>query len=334
MPNHRRRFSRRAILAGGAALALTATGGVRPARAQGDAYPNRAIRVVVPIGAGGGTDILARGVAAQMQRILGQPVVVENRAGASGTVGSDYVKRQAPDGYTLLVGTIGTHAVNQFLFRSLPYDPIADFVPISNFARYHNVILVPPESPFRTLQDLIAAAKGRPGALNYGITVNGSSGHLGFELFKSVAGLDIPGVVYQGNGPATADLIGGRLDVMMDVVVAQNANIEGGRLRPLAVGSLQRVPALPDVPAIAELGYPGFDAVGWAGLFAPTGTPRPIIERLHAAVREGLGTPELARIAGRGVGLDPQTPEQYAAFVRAEIDKWREVVRRAGIQAH
>ncbi len=319
-------------------LATGAAGGLhpRPAGAQaggGAAYPNRPIRVIVPIGAGGGTDIMARGVTAAMQPHLGQPLVVENRPGASGTVGTEAVSKAEPDGYTLLVGTIGTHAVNQYLFRSLPYDPLADFVAISDFARYNNVLVVPPSSPFRTLQDLVTAAKARPGQLNYGVTVNGSSGHLGFELLKSVAGLDIQGVLYNGTGPATADLIAGRLDVMMDVIVAQFANIEAGRLRALAVGSPRRNAALPDVPTIAELGYPGFEAVGWAGLFAPSGTPRPIIERLAGAVRAAMASPEVQRLAGRGVDLDPQTPDQFAAFVRAEAEKWGRVIRQAGIRA-
>jgi tripartite-type tricarboxylate transporter receptor subunit TctC len=276
---------------------------------------------------------MARGFAAAMQPHLGQPVVVENRPGASGTIGSEAAKRADPDGYTLLVGTIGTHAVNQFLFGSLPYDPVADFIPISNFARYNNVVLVPAASPFRTLQDLVAAAKARPGQLNYGVTVNGSSGHLGFELLKSVAGLEILGVLYNGNGPATADLIASRLDVMMDVIVAQIANIEAGRLRALAIGSPRRSAALPEVPTIAELGHPGFDAVGWAGLFAPAGTPRSVVDRLAAAVRAAADSPEVQRLAGRGVDLDPQSADQFAAFVRAETEKWGAVVRRAGLRA-
>jgi tripartite-type tricarboxylate transporter receptor subunit TctC len=296
-------------------------------------YPNRPVRLIVPIGAGGGTDIMGRAVAAAMQPVLGQPIVVENRPGASGTVGTEAAKNAEPDGYTLLVGTVGTHAVNQFLFRSLPYDPLADFVAISNFARYTNVLVVPPASPYRTLRDLVAAAKARPGQLNYGVTVNGSSGHLGFELLKSMAGLDIPGVLYNGTGPATADLMAGRLDVMMDVVVAQAGNIAGGRLRALAVSSPGRTSALPDVPSVAEQGFPGFEAVGWSGLFAPAGTPRPVADRLAGAVRVALGSAEVQRLAGRGVELDPQTPEQFAAFVRAETEKWGRVIREAGIRA-
>jgi tripartite-type tricarboxylate transporter receptor subunit TctC len=308
----------------------------RPVAAQTsgvEIFPTRPIRLVVPIGVGGGTDIVGRAVAAAMQPHLGQTVVVENRIGASGTVGTEFVKTAEPDGYTLLVGTTGTHGVNQFLYPNLPYSPLRDFVAISNFARFPNTVIVPAGSPLRTLADLVSAAKARPGQLNYGVVVNGSGGHLGFELLKSVAGMDIPGVLYNGTGPASADLIAQRLDVMCDVVIAQFGNIQGGRVRALAVTSLQRLQIMPDVPTVAESGFPGFEAVGWCGMFAPVGTPAPVVAKLAAALRAALDAPEVRRLENRGIVMDPQTPEQYTAFVRAEAEKWGEVIRRAGIRA-
>src|SRR5581483_6918377 len=250
----------------GSALALLLA--VAPAAAQpAESYPAKPVAFVVTFAAGGGTDIMARTIARAMEPVLGQPIIVENKPGAGGNIGTSYVAQAEPDGYTLLVGSTGTHAANQFLYSKLPYDPVKDFVPVSLLVTFNNVVVVPAASPFKSLQDLIDAAKKNPGKLNYGITTIGSSSHLAVEKFKHDAHLDMLGVPYNGAGLAMTDLLGGRLDFMLDLIGTEYENISAGKLRPLATTSLTRAPQLPNVPTVAESGFPGFNAVGWIGLF-------------------------------------------------------------------
>jgi tripartite-type tricarboxylate transporter receptor subunit TctC len=318
----------------GAILAALAIVLPNAAAAQpGDAYPSRPVTLVVTFAAGGGTDIQARIIARALEPVLGQPVIVENRPGAGGSIGTQAVATAKPDGYTLLVGSTGTHAANQYLYAKLPYDPVKDFAPVTVLATFNNVVVVPASSPIKSLQELIAAAKKNPGKLNYGITTVGSSSHLAVEKFKHDAGLDIVGVPYNGAGLATTDLLGGRLDFMLDLVGTQFENISAGKLRPLATTALARSPVLVGVPTIAESGFPGFSAIGWVGLFAPAATPPAIVNKLAAAVKKAYESPELqASMRSRGFDLATMTPQEYTKFLEEERVKWSAVIRDAQIK--
>lgn len=335
VPTHRRLTTAALVIAfarwaAPAMLALLATW----AHAQSpDAYPTRPITLVVTFAAGGGTDIQARIIARALEPILGQPVVVENRPGAGGSIGTQAVATAKADGYTLLVGSTGTHAANQYLYAKLPYDPVKDFAPITVLATFNNVVVVPAASPIKSLQELIDAAKKNPGKLNYGITTVGSSSHLAVEKFKHDAALDIVGIPYNGAGLATTDLLGGRLDFMLDLVGTQFENISAGKLRPLATTALARSPVLPAVPTVAESGFPGFSAVGWIGLFAPASTPPAIVNKLAAAVKKAYEWPELqASMRSRGFDLVAMTPPEYTKFLEEERVKWSAVIRDAHIK--
>jgi tripartite-type tricarboxylate transporter receptor subunit TctC len=295
------------------------------------AYPSKPIKLLVPITAGGGTDILARAVGQELQRILGKPVIVENRPGANGTIGTQLAAQAAPDGHTILVGSIGTHGVNEYLYRKLPYDPVKDFEPVTLLAKYNNVIVVAANSPIRSLKELVQQAKQQPGVLNYGITVIGSSSHLAVEKFKSDASIKVQDIPYNGAMQATTDMIGGRTHFMFDTVVSQYGQIEGKKVRAIATTALKRSPALPDVPTVAEQGYPGFDVVGWTGLFVPAGTPASITEKIAAAVKKAFESPEMQRTGSRGVELVATTPREFGEFAAQERIKWAKVIKQANI---
>jgi tripartite-type tricarboxylate transporter receptor subunit TctC len=295
------------------------------------AYPNHVIRLVVPFPAGGTTDILARAAAQKLTESLGQPVAVDNRPGAAGNIGADVVAKSAPDGYTLLMGTVGTHAINPSLYAKMPYDHVKDFVPVVLVAGVPNVLVVNPSVPVYSVADLIKLAKSKPGAINFASSGSGTSIHLSGELFKTIAGVDMTHVPYKGSAPALTDLVGGQVQLMFDNLPSSLALIKSGKLRAIAVTSLQRAPVLPDVPTIAESGLPGFEASSWFGVLAPAGTPAPVVARLNADVNKWLQSPEAReQLLAQGAVAAGGTPEQFAAHIRAETEKWAKVVKASG----
>lgn len=308
------------------ALALLLAGG-----AWAQAYPTKSIRLVVPFPAAGTTDILAREVAQRLSVSFGQSVVVDNRPGAGGNIGSDIVAKSAPDGYTLLMGTVGTHAINPSLYAKMPYNHVKDFVPIVLVAGVPNVLEVTPSLPVNSVADLIKLAKEKPGQLNFASSGSGTSIHLSGELFKTMTGVDMMHVPYKGSAPALTDLMGGQVQLMFDNLPSSLAQIKAGKLRAIAVTSAQRSPALPNIPTIAESGLPGFEASSWFGLLAPAGTPAAIVARINADVDQWLQTPEAKeKLLAQGAIPAGGTPEQFAAHIRAETEKWAKVVKVSG----
>jgi tripartite-type tricarboxylate transporter receptor subunit TctC len=294
-------------------------------------FPARPIRIVVPFPPGGATDIAARLIAERMGENWKQPVTVDNRPGAGGNIGSDLVAKSAPDGYTLIMGVTGSHAINTSLYAHLPYDPVKDFEAISQVAVVPNVVVVHPAVPARTLQELVALARREPGKLNYASLGNGTAAHLTMEMFKTAAGIDITHIPYKGSAPAVADLIAGQVQVMIDGLPSALPYVQAGKLRALAVTSAHRSPAAPELPTISESGYPGFSADAWSGLFAPRGTPQAVIAKLAMETQRILKLPEVRqRLAGLGAEAVGSTPAEFAAHVSSEIDKWARVVKASG----
>jgi tripartite-type tricarboxylate transporter receptor subunit TctC len=321
-----------------AALAASATLLAAPAlRAQGNAWPNRTIRLIVPFTPAGTTDIAARILAERLTQRLGQQVIVENRPGAGGNVGSDAVAKADPDGYTLLMCTVSSGAINYSLYGArMPYKP-EDLAHAGLMMQVPNAIFVTNDLPVKTLKELVDHAKARPGKLNHGSSGAGTSLHLTGELLKTLAGIDMLHVPYRGSGPMLQEVIAGRIEVAVDNLPSVIGHLREGRLRPLAVTTTTRSPALPDVPTTAEAGFAGVQATAWFGVQAPAKTPKPIIDRLGAEIDAVVKEPETrARITDLGgmlPGLTPDggtTPETFEAFVRAEIAKWTEVVRKSG----
>jgi tripartite-type tricarboxylate transporter receptor subunit TctC len=312
-------------------IAVIACAVLAPAQAQ--TWPSKPVRIVVPFPPGGTTDIVARSIGVELQRMWQHAVVIENRPGAGGNIGADLVAKAAPDGYTLLMGTVGTHAINKALFEQngakMPFDPAKDFVPITLAAGVPNVMVINPKLPVNTVAEFIAYAKARPGQLNMASSGNGTSIHLSGELFKTVTGVYMVHFPYRGSAPAITDLIAGNMNVMFDNLPSALPHIKSGRLKALAVTSRTRSPALPDVPTIEEAaGLKGFDASSWFGLFAPAGTLRAIIDRIQADVAKALAQPEVReRFIAQGADPGGNTPDQFAAFIRAETDKWTRVVK-------
>jgi len=309
-----------------AAVLLAATAAA--AHAQ---YPNKPIRMVVPFPAGGTTDIMARAVAAELQKSFGQPVVVDNKAGAGGNIGSDFVAKAAPDGYTLLMGTVGTHAINVTLYPKMPYDAVKDFAPVSLVAGVPNILVAAPAYPVNSVKELIDAAKKDPAAVTFASSGSGTSIHLSGELFKLLTGTQMTHVPYKGSSAAIPDVMSGQVNVMFDNAPSVMPHIKGGKLKAIAVTSGKRSPALPNVPTIAEAGVPGFEASSWFGVLAPAGTPKDIVDKLSQAIVKALQTPEMKeRMAGQGADAVGNTPEQFGAHIKAEIDKWAKVVKASG----
>lgn len=314
-------------------LAAAAFAVVALSPAQAQTWPAKAVRIVVPFPPGGTTDIVARSLGVELQRMWQHPVVIENRPGAGGNIGADLVAKSAPDGYTLLMGTVGTHAINAALFAQsgtkMPFDPAKDFVPITLAAGVPNVMVVSAKLPVNTVAEFIEYAKARPGQLNMASSGNGTSIHLSGELFKTVTGVYMVHFPYRGSAPAVTDLIAGNMNVMFDNLPSALPHIKSGRLKALAVTSRTRSPALPNVPTIEEAaGLKGFDASSWFGLFAPAGTPRAVVDKVQADVAKALALPEVReRFLAQGADPGGNTPEQFAAFIRAETDKWTRVVK-------
>jgi tripartite-type tricarboxylate transporter receptor subunit TctC len=295
-------------------------------------YPNHPVRIVVPFPAGGTTDILAREVAQTLSQSLGQPFVVDNRPGAGGNIGSDIVAKAAPDGYTLLMGTVGTHAINPSLYAKMPYDHVKDFAPVILVAGVPNVLEINPSLPVHSVQELIAYAKANPGKINFASSGSGTSIHLSGELFKTMTGVQMTHVPYKGSAPALQDLVGGQVQIMFDNLPSSLALIKAGKLKPLAVTSAARSTVLPDVPTVAEAGVPGFEASSWFGLLAPAGTPKDIVAKLNANVAKWLATPEAKeKLAAQGaIVASGLTPEDFAKHIATETTKWAKVVKESG----
>ncbi|MEO7728613.1 MAG: tripartite tricarboxylate transporter substrate binding protein [Burkholderiales bacterium] len=298
-----------------------------------DAYPAKTVRIVVAFAAGGSTDLLARSVAQRLNEAWKQSVIVDNRAGGGGIVGSDHVAKSPADGYTLLLGTNTTNAVSASLYAKLPFDPQRDFAAITEIANIPQMLSVHPSIPAKSLKELVALAKTHPGELNYGTAGTGSASHMAMELFQSVARVKMTHVPYKGTGPALIELLGGHLSLMFDVVMTSLPHVQAGKLRPLAVSSLQRSPVAPQVPTIAESGYPGFEAIVWFGLFAPTGTPPEIIRKVNEDTARIVNTPAMRELlASQGANIVASSPAVFTTRVNAEIGKWRKVIQDAGIK--
>jgi tripartite-type tricarboxylate transporter receptor subunit TctC len=286
---------------------------------------------VVPFPPGGTTDILARVVAAQLEQRLHQSVVVDNRPGAGGNIGTARVAKSPPDGYTLVMGTVGTHAINMSLYKDTGYDNVKDFAPITRVANVPNVLEVPAGAPYKDVKSLIAFAKAHPGQLTFASSGNGTSIHLAGELFKSMTGVDIRHVPFRGSAPAITAMLGEHVNMMFDNLPSSFSQIKAGKLRPLAVTSSTRSPALPDVPTIAESGLPGYDATSWFGLLAPAGTPPAIIKQLNAEIIAILAVPSVkAQLDEQGAVAHPETPEEFGRFIREETAKWAKTVKESG----
>ena len=310
------------------ALAAACVASAAPAQAP---WPAKPVKIVVPFPAGGATDIAARALAERMALAWKQPVTVENRGGAGGNVGSDVVAKSPPDGYTLIMGVTGSHAINISLYAKMPYDPVRDFEPISQVAVVPNVIVLHPSVKANSLPEFVALAKATPGRYDYASLGSGTAAHLGMEMFKRAAGVFLVHIPYRGSAPAVADLIGGQVQVMMDGLPSALPHVRAGRLKALAITSLKRSAAAPELPTIAESGFPGFYADAWSGLFAPHGTPKPVVDRIADETRRILALPEVRERLG-GLGAEPvgSTPAEFAQHVKREIDKWAAVVKASG----
>ncbi len=302
--------------------------------AAADAYPNRPVRLVVPTGAGGNTDTFARIVADKLKGQLGQQVIVDNRTGASGIVGSDIVAKAAPDGYTLLMA-FPSHPVNPSLYSDLPYDTLKDFAPVTMVTSVTQVLLVNPKLSINSVKDLIAQVKERPGTFNHGVVGRGSLGDLSAEVFSMMSGARLTQIAYKGAPQVMTALIGGELQVYFSPPVVAIPQMKAGRVRALGVSTKKRLAAIPEVPTIAEAGLPGFEVVGWNGILAPAKTPRAIIERLHAEIVKVVRTPEVeADIFAQGIEPIGNTPEEFDRVIRADIARWAKILKGAKTKAN
>ena len=296
-------------------------------------YPVRPVRLVVPFPPGGGTDIVARTLAQKLTETFGQPVIVDNRAGANGIIGTDLAAKAKPDGYTLLI-TIASHAINPTLYAKLPYDTLADLAPVALLAEYPFVITVHPSVPAKRLEELIAFAKSRPNQLSYASSGNGSGPHLGMELFKTMARIEMVHIPYKGAGAAMTDLISGQVQVFLNNFLAGMPAIRAGRLRALAVTSARRSSVMPELPTVAESSVPGYSVTGWYGMLVPAGTPAAVVVALNDGVVKALRAKDVNdRLSGEAAEPVGSTPEQFAAHLRTEIGKWASVIKQAGVRA-
>jgi tripartite-type tricarboxylate transporter receptor subunit TctC len=324
---------RRRMLQAAAALAAA---GMLATPLQGAAqmqdYPARPIRMIVPFAAGGTSDVVARIVSQKLSTLLGQQIVVDNRAGANGNIGTDAAAKSPPDGYTLLTSFDGTMAINPHTYRKLTFDPQKDFVPLMNVGNVPLIFVVHPSVKAQTIQEFIALAKAQPGGLFYSSAGPGSTGHLTGELFASRAGIKMVHVPYKGGAPAVQDVVAGQIQMLVTALPTVEGHLKNGKLRVLAVSSASRMPSLPDVPTLAESGLPGFNVLSWYGIFAPAGTPRPIVDRLNAELRKAVVDPEVAE-RFKALGIEPLggSPEDFAKTLREDTQRWAAVVKEAAI---
>jgi len=296
-------------------------------------YPQKPIRIIVPFAAGGIADTFARSIGQKLTEAWSQPVVVENRTGAGGNIGAEAVAKAPPDGYTLVMGNIGTHALNVTLFKNLPFDPIRDFAPIALVLEADGLLVVPPSLPVRSVEDLIQLARAKPASLAYGSAGMGTTSQLAGELFKYMAKVDITHVPYKGNVPALTDLLGGQIQIMFATMPTALPHVRAGKLKALASIRSARTKALPEVPTVSEA-LAGFDANNWIGLFAPAGTPTQVVQLLNAEVVKAMNTAEMRkRVEAEGATFSPMSAEQFADFVRREVVDWGKIIRAAGITA-
>jgi tripartite-type tricarboxylate transporter receptor subunit TctC len=299
--------------------------------ALAQSWPSRPVKWIVPFAAGGTTDILARIIGEKLAVALGQPVVVENRPGAGGGVGADQVAKAAPDGYTIMGGTISTHAINASLYKNLPYDPVRDFAPITLIVRLPNMLVVNPDVPAKDVRELIALLKANPGKYTFASSGNGTSQHLSGELFKSMTGVEMQHIPYKGSPPALQDVVSGQVTMTFDNITTAWPLVKGGKLRALAVTTAKRSPIAPDVPTLAEAGLAGYEIGSWQGVFAPAGVPAEIVKRLNAEIVRIINSQEIRqKLIDMGAEPAPNSPEEFAAMVKTEVAKWSDVVRKSG----
>jgi tripartite-type tricarboxylate transporter receptor subunit TctC len=317
------------VLAAASAAALAQT----PSTGSGQAYPNRPIRIVVAYTPAGTTDILARAIGQKMTESWGQPVIVDNRPGANGNIGTELAARATPDGYTILMATAATHSINNTLYPGLTWDAVRDFAPIGLVALVPNILVVNNALPVRSVKELIAYARANPDKLTHGSPGNGSTSHLSMELFKSLTGTRMIHVPYKGSAPVLADLTGGQISLTMDNIPVYLPHAQAGKIRALAVGSARRAPAAPNLPTAEEAGVPGLIAVSWFGLVAPARAPQRVVDQLSKETARILKLPDVhKRISDLGAEPVGSTPQEYAAFIKSEINKWRKVIQAAGVR--
>lgn len=301
--------------------------------AQAGKYPDRPIRIVVAYTPAGATDILARTIGQKMNEAWGQPVIIDNRPGANGNIGTEYAAKATPDGYTLLMVTAGTHGINPGLYRKLGFDAVKDFAPVSLVAMVPNIFVVNNAVPAKDLKEFIAYLKANPGKFNYGSPGNGSTAHLSMELFKTMTGTNMQHIPYKGSAGVLADVIGGQIITTMDNMPPYIPQVKAGKIRALAVSTTHRSPAVPDVPTVAEAGVPGYDSGAWFGLVAPANTPKDIVNKLSKETARILKLPDVsARLADLGAEAVGGTPEQFAAHIKSEIAKWAKVIKDANVE--
>ncbi|MBM3531365.1 MAG: tripartite tricarboxylate transporter substrate binding protein [Alphaproteobacteria bacterium] len=298
--------------------------------ASAQTYPGKPVRLVVPFPPGGGADIYARTIVPGVSKLLGQPIVVDNRPGSGGNVGAEHVSKADPDGYTILYGTNGTHAINHTLYKRTGFDAVKDFAPVSRMTQIALLVVTHPSVPANDMRDLVAYLKANPKTF-FGSAGNGTTSHLAGEMFKTVAGVDMTHVPYKGGAPAMIDLIAGRVPLMIEIMGSAIPHAKAGKIKALAVTTAQRFPTLPEVPTIAEAAIPGFQMSAWDGIFTPAGTPRPVIDALNGAIRRTLEEPEVRNaLLGRGAEPVPSTPEELGRHVAAELERWGKVVKASG----
>jgi len=329
----RRSVLRAFALAG--AVAFTGLSALAPSTATAQSFPTKPVTIIVPFSAGGTTDILARIVGQYLGNKFGQSVVIENRDGAGGNIGMQAASRAKADGYTLFMGTVGTHAINAHLYGNLKLDPVKDFQPLTRVAMVPNLLVVNPERPYRSVQEIIDYAKAHPGEITFASSGNGSSIHLSGELFKQLADVDMLHVPYRGSAPAVTDLLGGQVDIMFDNMPSAIQHVRSGTLVPIAVTPAKRSSELPETPTIAEAGVEGYEATSWFGMFAPAGTPDDVVKFLNESIVEALNDPEvIEKFTAQGAEVYSETPESFAEFIDAENEKWSAVVKASGARVN
>lgn len=304
------------------------------ALASAQNYPTKSVRFVIPFAPGGSTDTLARAMGGKLSELLGQQVVIDNRPGANGDIGTSIVARAVPDGYTIVLGYIANFGIGPSLYDKMPYDPVKDFAPVTQVAGASNILVIHPSVPAKNFKEFIAYAKANPKKVTFASASVASVGHLTGELLNDLAGIDMVHVPYKGSGQAISDLVGGHIKVMISGMASTLPHVRSGKLRGIATTGAKRTPATPDLPTIAESGFPGFEATSWFGVLAPAGTPKPVIARLNKDIIRALQDPAVAkRLADVGFEITTGTPEQFAAYIKSEIKKWAKVVKASGAKA-